>query len=155
MSKSASSIDARITGQALKLRDHVLLEGAMATGALVALADQRLTIEETVAVGAVLENTKTLQLHDPNYALSLYTRHLDAIRSDYAAGREAALKAVALCADDMEAAELIVRIGIAVAKADSEFSPPELEVIEDICTSLAITGLDPLALAGSSRTLAH
>jgi tellurite resistance protein len=55
---------------------------------------------------------------------------------------------VALCADDMDAAELVVHIGVAIAKADKDFKQVELETIEEICARVGISGLDALGLAG-------
>lgn len=155
MSNGPRSLDPRITRQVLKLRDVILLEGAMATGALVALADQRLAVEESIAIQDVLANTERLQLHDTEFAMSLYTRHVDRIRHDFAAGKQGALEAIERCADDMDAAELIVRVGIAIAKADRVIATAELDVIEEICERIGVVGLDTLGLAGSAPTRMH
>ena len=65
------------------------------------------------------------------------------------------LRVVGRCADDVEAAELLILVGIAIAKADDEFCDDELAMVGEICTRLGVQGLDPLALAGGTRRLAH
>jgi tellurite resistance protein len=155
MTDYVRSVGPRISRQVIKLRDRRLLEGAMATGALVALADHRLAVEETMALQAVLEKAELLKIYDPELALSFYTRHIDRMRSDFAKGKEEALRAVRLCSDDIEAAELIIQVGIAIARADREFSTSESEMIEEICSAVGVEGLDTLGLAGPASSHSH
>lgn len=155
MSDRSSPLDRRISPQIVRLRDETLLEGAMATGALVALADQRIAVEESIALQDVLANSQRLQIHDPEFAMSLYTRHVDRLRQDFATGKQAALEAIGRCADDVDAALLIVRVGVAIAKADRVVAAAELEVIEEICERIGIVGLDTLGLVGSAPTRMH
>jgi tellurite resistance protein len=155
MSDYAKSVGPRISQQVLRLRDHRLLEGAMATGALVALADQRLAVEESLALQAVLANAELLRIYDRELALTLYTRHIDRIRSNFAAGKEEAMRAIRVCSEDIEAAELILQVGIAIAKADNEFSTSELEMIEEICDAIGVEGVDMPGLTGSTPRSMH
>jgi len=155
MSEYAKSVGPRISKQVLKLRDRRLLEGAMATGALVALADQRLAVEESLALQAVLANADLLKIYDRELALSLYTRHVDRIRSDFADGKEEAMRAIRVCGEDIEAAELIIQVGVAIAKADSVFTSSELDMIEEICAALGVEGVDMLGLTGASPRPMH
>ncbi len=145
----AKGLGPQISRQVLKLRDRTLLEGAMATAALVAMADDELAIEETLAVKVVLENLELLKVYDPRLALSIYTNHLNMIREDAAAGREAAMKLIGRCSEEIEAAELVVKVGIAVAKADKEFRQAEIDAIGEICAAVGILGFDPLALVST------
>jgi len=155
MSKEVRNIDPGILDRIVELRDRQLLGGAMATSALVAMADHRVAMSESLAVQAVLASTELLKDCDREVALDLYTGHIDRIRADFESGKEDALEAIRACADDIEAAELIVRVGIAIAKADSEFSRVESEMIDDICEAVQIEGLDTLGLAGSSLRASH
>jgi len=155
MSDYAKSVGPRISQQVLRLRDHRLLEGARATGALVALADQRLAVEESLALQAVLANAELLRIYDRELALTLYTRHIDRIRGNFAAGKEEAMRAIRVCSEDIEAAELILQVGIAIAKADNEFSTSELEMIEEICDAIGVEGVDMPGLTGSTPRSMH
>ncbi len=152
----ARDMATQLSQQVVKLRDKRLLEGAMAASALVAMADRNLKVEESLALGGALENVELLRIHDPGLAISLYSEYVDAMRNDFDSGRDQALEVVARCRDDLEASELLVKVGIAVAKADSEFAPEEVEMIREICVRLGIEGLDPLALVGRLKaTLPH
>ncbi len=155
MSDGTRSSGLGISRQVVKLRDETLLEGAMATGALVALADRRLAVEESITLQDVLANTERLHLYDPEFAMSLYTRHVERLRLDFATGKQTALEAIARCSDDIDSALLIVRVGIAIAKADKVIAASELEVIEEICQRIGIVGLDTLGLAGGSPSRLH
>jgi tellurite resistance protein len=150
MSRIARSLAPGISHEVHELRSD-LLRGAMATGALVAMADRRLALEETLALGSVIENLALLKVYDPEVAISLYSDFAERMRHDYESGRRAALDAVGRCAGDIAAAELLVKVGIAIAKADSDFSPEELDAVHEVCDRLGIDGLDPLALAGIRR----
>ena len=155
MSNEFRSVDPRILDRIVELRDRRLLGGAVATSALVAMADHRVAMSESLAVQAVLAGAELLKDCDRELALDLYTDHIDRIRDDFEAGKEDALEAIRACADDVEAAELIIHVGIAIAKADREFSEVEREMIDDICQAVGIEGLDALGLAGLSPRASH
>jgi tellurite resistance protein len=155
MSNEVRNVDSRIFEQIGELRDRQLLGGAMATSALVAMADDRVAMSESLAVQAVLTRADLLKDCDRELALDLYTDHIDRLRDDFEEGKEDALEAIRACADDFEAAELIIHVGIAIAKADSEFSEVECEMIGDICEAVGIEGLDALGLVGLSPRASH
>lgn len=144
----AKDLAPRISREVVKLRERNLLEGAMAASALVAMADRKLKVEESLALGMALEKLELLRVHDPHLAISLYGGFVDDLRTDYEAGRARALEAVGRCADDIEAALLLIKVGIAVAKADNEFQPEEVEAVGEICARLGVEGFDPVALVG-------
>ena len=148
MSKVADSLGPRISRQVTKLRERELLEGAMATSALVAMADRKVLLEENIAVASLIDNLELLRIYDPHLAVSLHTTYVEGMRTDFGLGKRTALEAIKSCAGDIEAALLLVQVGIAVAKADSHFSSDEVVVIEEICRELEIEGLDALGLAG-------
>jgi tellurite resistance protein TerB len=155
MSNEVRNVDSRIFDRIGELRDRQLLGGAMATSALVAMADDRVAMSESLTVQTVLTRAELLKDCDRELALDLYTDHIDRIRADFEEGKQDALKAIRACANDIEAAELIIHVGIAIAKADSEFSEVEREMIEDICEAVGIQGLDALRLAGFSPRVPH
>jgi len=155
MSDEVRNVGSRIFDQLGELRDRQLLGGAMATSALVAMADDRVAMSESLAVQTVLTRAELLKDCDRELALDLYTGHVDGLRADFEEGKQDALEAIRACADDIEAAALIIHVGIAIAKADSEFSEVEREMIEDICKAVGIERLDALGLAGLSPRVSH
>jgi len=155
MSNEARVVDRRILEQVVELRDRQLLGGAVATSALVAMADHRVAMSESLAVQAMLAGAELLKDCDRELALDLYTDHIDRLRDDFEAGKQDALEAIRACAEDIEAAELIIHVGVAIAKADREFSEVEREMIDDICEAVGIEGLDTLGLVGLSPRASH
>ena len=152
MGKLAATLGPRISRHVLKLRDRTLLEGAMATSALVAMADGRVVIEENIALASLIENLELLKVYDPHLAISLHSHWVEKMREDFEAGKHEALDAIARCRDDIEMSELLVKVGIAIAKADSVFSDDEVAVVDEICRRVDIAGLDALGLSGMSVT---
>ena len=148
MSGDPKSIGAKITEQAARLGDRALLEGAMATAALVAMADEHLDIEETPMAQTMVLNAKALEIHDLELATNVFARYVESLRRDREAGREEAFKAIAVCREDVEAIEVILRVGIAIAKADHELARSEIDMINEICAWLEMTGLDLPDLIG-------
>jgi len=154
MSILAEALARRIADEIPKLRDRQRLEAAMATSALVAMADGRIVIEEGVAVGDLISSMEQLKIYDADLAVTLHVAYVERMRADFEAGKREALRVIAKCAGDMEASELLVRVGVAVAKADAVFSPEEIGVIEEICARIEISGLDALGLTGLSTAKA-
>jgi tellurite resistance protein TerB len=113
------------------------------------------TTTETLALQAVLSNAEQLKLSDPDQALMLYTRHVDRIRRDFDAGKQEAMQAIGACRGDVEAAELILRVGVAIAKADRQFTASERSMIEEISRAVGIEGLDMTDLVGGVTPTRH
>ena len=134
------------------LEDEILVEGIMAAGALIALADQKLDIQETLTLENILAGPELLRRCNRDRALGLYSFYVKLLREDFANGKKEALEAISLCREDIEGPALIVRGGLAVAQADNELSESEVSMIEEICDAVGIEGLDMLGMAGSKPT---
>lgn len=134
------------------LEDEILVEGIMAAGALIALADQKLDIQETLTLENMLAGPELLRRCNRDRALGLYSFYVKLLREDFANGKKEALEAISLCREDIEGPALIVRGGLAVAQADNELSESEVSMIEEICDAVGIEGLDMLGMAGSKPT---
>ena len=79
MSKIADSLGPQITRQVAKLRERELLEGDMATSALVAMADRKVLLEENIAVASLIDNLELLKIYDPHLAVSLHTTYVEGL----------------------------------------------------------------------------
>ena len=134
------------------LEDEILVEGIMAAGALIALADEKLDISETLTLESLLAGPELLQRCNTEHALGLYSFYVKLLRENFSQGKEEALEAISLCREDIEGPALIVRGGIAVAQADNELSECEVSMIEEICQAVGIEGFDALGMAGSKPT---
>ena len=130
------------------LEDEILIEGIMAAGALIALADEKIKIDETLTLESMLNGPDLLKRYDLDQALQIYTFYLDRLSSDFSRGKEEALEAISLCKEDIGGPALILRGGLAVAQADNELSDCEVSMLEEICQAMEVEGFDSLGLFG-------
>ena len=123
-----------------KFRNRQFLDATMAASALVSLADGDANITELNILDQALETIHELNIYDPHDAMDLYRDYIDRLREDPVQGRETIMQAVAKIQDDEHAARLLIRVCVAIGKADEDFSPPEKDVIKALSQALA---LDP------------
>ncbi len=131
--------------QGERLKNRKVLEASMATAALVATADGVVTFSERVAVDQVLVNVDALMVFDAHEAIDRFNHFIDAIQTDPTAGEEAAMLAIATMKDDPASAEIMVRIGCAISRADGNFSTAEKMQVQAIADAL---GIEPPDLSG-------
>ena len=124
--------------QGERLRNKRFLEASMAASALVATADGEVSFSERSAVDSVLDSVEALQVFDVHDAVDLFSDFVTAIQDDPEGGKTSAMDAVTAVAGDNEAAELVVRIGCAISRADGAFTPQEKAQVADIAASLGI-----------------
>ena len=133
MAKLLKGLRDGIRAELARHRNRPFLEAAMAASALVAAADGEISFSERQRMDQVLETLDDLRVFDVHQAVDLFNGFVDAMRDDMDEGVAKALKAVGRIAGNAEAMRLLVRICIAVARADGEFSDPERDRIHQIC----------------------
>lgn len=114
------------------------LEASMAGAALVAMADGRLSFSETSRVDEIVQRVKELKAFDPHEAMDCFYAYIDAIEADFEEGSKRAHEAVAAAAEEPEAAALLVRICVAMSRADGHVDPAETAEIDNICHLLNV-----------------
>lgn len=119
-------------------RQQPFLEAAMAACALVAMADGEVSLSEQSRLDDVLEAIDRLSLFDVHEAVDLFNGYADAIRRDPPKGRRDALDAVGRMADDPQAGDLLVKMGLAVSRADGGCAASERDQIVAICSRLGL-----------------
>ena len=124
--------------QGERLRNKKFLEASMAASALVATADGEVSFSERSAVDSILASVEALQVFDVHDAVDIFSDFVEAICQDPAPGRASALAAVSSVSGDDEAAELVVRIGCAISRADGAFTESEKAQVAEIAASLGI-----------------
>lgn len=121
-----------------RFRNRQFLEATMAAAALVAMSDGEATFSEMNALDDVLEDVRDLQIYDPHVAVDIYRDYADAIRTSPEDGRRDALAAAGRIAGDEDACELLIRVAVAISRADGELSPPEVATIGELCALLGV-----------------
>jgi len=119
-----------------KFRNRQFLDATMAASALVSMADGDANITEVNILDQALEAVEELRIYDPHDAMDLYRDYIDGLREDPGATRKKILEAVGKVQDDEHAARLLLRVCVAIGKADDNFSVPEKAAITDLCRVL-------------------
>lgn len=131
-----------IGGIRQRSKQKTFVESTMAACALVALADEEQRLAELVTRDRVLARVDEMRTFDHQRALEIYDRYARLIQDDPGAGRRQVLEKIAVLSSDRESAELLVRVCIAIGRADQTFSAQERSVVEAICRTLGIHPAD-------------
>ncbi len=125
-----------------RFQNRHFLEATMAASALVVLADGDANLTELNIIDQALEAVHELNIYDPHDAVDIYRDYMDDLKSDPAKTRIDILEEVGRIADDPRAAKLLVRVCIAIAKADDTLTDNEKSVIADLCDALRLKPAD-------------
>ena len=126
----------RLKQELARHRQRPFLEAAMAACVLIASADDEVSFSERARMDAVLASLAELRIFDPHVAVNLFNTRLEALQADREAGRAEAFEAIRRGAADAGAAELLVRICVAISLADGKFVSSERAMLGLICASL-------------------
>jgi tellurite resistance protein TerB len=85
-----------------------------------------------------------LSAFPPDELERVFDRHVDALRTDFAAGKAAALRAVAEVRGRPAEARAVVKIGAVIGRADGIFDDTERAVVRE---AIDVLGLDPADFA--------
>jgi tellurite resistance protein len=119
-------------------RARPFLEACMASCALVAIADGQVSLAERGRVDQILEAIDRLRLYDVHDSVDLFNAFVDAIVKDETAGRRDALAAIKEMRHDAGDAVLVVKIAIAVSRADGDFLDSERAQCAEIARVLGL-----------------
>jgi chromosome partitioning protein len=121
---------------AARSRNRPFLEAAMASAALAAVADGPVSLAERHTLDQVLESIEALRAFEVHEAVSVFDKFIAGIRDDLASGRAAALRAVSVLADNAALSPVLVRIAMALARADGAVTTPVQEELAAIAAAL-------------------
>ena len=133
-----SAVKALLANHQQKVRSRQFLEAAMGASAMLALADGEISFAELMARDYVLDHVQQLQVFDPNEAAELFRTYAETISTDPKKGKTMVLEAITQLSEDEELASLLLRICVAIGKADYNFSQQEHEVIDTFCDVLGL-----------------
>lgn len=129
----------RLKQELARHRQRPFLEAAMAACALIASADGEVSFSERARMDAVLESLAELRVFDPHQAVDLFNVRVEALQADREAGRAAAFEAIRRGVAEEGAAELLLRICVAISLADGTYDSSERAMLGLICASLNLT----------------
>ena len=119
-------------------RNRPFLESTMAACALVASADGEISFGERIRVDQILDALDSLKIFDSNEAVNLFNQFASRIFAAPKEGREHAITALKVVADDPEKSALLMRIFLAICEiGETKSLVKQIEVVM-LCGLLGI-----------------
>ena len=107
---------------ARRAKGKLFLEAAMAAAAFIAATDEVVGLGRRHALDQILDGVERLKAFEVQAAVALFDDYVRHFRSAPDRARARALKAISAAGDRPEAAELLLRIAAAMARAEGEVS---------------------------------
>ena len=122
----------------LRARNKPFFEAAMASAAYIASTDDQVSLARRHALDRVLESVDRLKTIEVHAAVDLFDDFVQHFSTAPARARARAIKAISAMAGQSDAAELLVRIAGAVARADGEVSAEARARVVEIARTLGV-----------------
>lgn len=119
-------------------RNRPFMQATMAACALVSVADGEVSLSERIRVDQILEALESLKVFDPHEAVDQFNEYARDILAHPGIGREKAISAVKVVADDPDKAALLMRIFLAICEAGGRESLAKRIEVVMLCGVLGI-----------------
>lgn len=120
-----------------KFRSKDLLQAIVAGSTMIAYADGVVTAEEKQKLLGFVRSSEQLSVFDSDKVIESFTQYLARFEFDATIGAGEALQKIAAFKGKPEA-ELIVRVCLAIARADGNIDAKERQALGQICQSLGL-----------------
>ena len=126
-----------------KEQNRPFLEAAMAACAMVSASEGEVSFADRIRVDQFMDTLTRLKVFDPHEGVDLFNQYTAGILASPQEGRETALKTIKTVASDMETAELLIDLCLAVSLSDGVTSLVEHIEIVSLC---GLIGVDPVKI---------
>ncbi len=123
---------------ARRAKGKLFLEAAMAAAAFIAATDEVVGLGRRHALDQILDGVERFKAFEVQAAVALFDDYVRHFRSAPDRARARALKAISAAGDRPEAAELLLRIAAAMARAEGEVSAEARARVDRIARSLGV-----------------
>lgn len=135
--KSAfSSTREELTNQVSRFKNKKFMEGTVAVCACISMASNGAGSDEKQKMIQYIQNSPELKVFDLQEVIDFFNKLANNFEFDVDIGKGEAFKYIGLLKDQPEAAQLALRVGIAVAKSDGDFDAKEQQMAKEICAAL-------------------
>lgn len=141
-----------LLGTAARGRNRQFVEAAMSAAALVSAPAPAVSLARRHILDQVLESVPGLQEVAPNVALDLFRERVESLREAPDAERARALAALAAYAGERDQARMLLRIGVALARADGAVDEATAGAVAEVARAL---GLPAPSLRADLRLLSE
>lgn len=116
------------------------MHGTVAVCARIAVSSDGVSAEEKQKMMGFLRSSEELKVFDTNEVIEFFNKLVSSFDFDMEIGKGETMKYILALKDQPEAAQLALRVGIAVAKSDGNFDQDEKLASREIAIAL---GFDP------------
>ena len=124
----------------VKEQNRPFLEAAMAACAMVSASEGEVSFADRIRVDQIMETLTQLKVFNPQEGVDLFNHYTGLILASPKKGREAALATIRSVTSDIETAELLIDLCLAVSLSDGVTSLIEHIEIVSLC---GLIGVDP------------
>ncbi len=128
-----------LTKQVGRFKHKKFMQGTVAVCARIAVTSDGVSSEEKQKMIGFLKSSPELKVFDTKEVIDFFNELVDSFGFDYEIGKGETMKYIMALKDQPEAAQLAVRVGIAVAKSDGDFDQSEQKAVIEIAQALGFT----------------
>ena len=128
-----------LTKQVGRFKHKKFMQGTVAVCARIAVTSDGVGAEEKQKMIGFLKASPELKVFDTKEVIDFFNELVDSFSFDYEIGKGETMKYILALKDQPEAAQLAVRVGIAVAKSDGDFDQAEQTAVIEIAQALGFT----------------
>lgn len=129
-----------LTRQVGRFKNKKFMQGTVAVCARIAITSDGVSSEEKMKMMAFLRASDELKVFDTNEVIDFFNKLVSSFDFDKEIGKGETMKYILALKDQPEAAQLALRVGIAVAKSDGNFDQDEQKAVREIAVAL---GFEP------------
>lgn len=129
-----------LTKQVSRYKNKKFMEGTVAVCARIAVASDGVSAEEKQKMIGFIRASDELSVFETEEVITFFNKLATSFDFDVEIGKGETMKYILALKDQPEAAQLALRVGVAVAKSDGDFDSDEQHAVRDIAIAL---GFDP------------
>ncbi|HBV9862783.1 TPA: tellurium resistance membrane protein TerB [Klebsiella pneumoniae] len=129
-----------LTRQVGRYKNKKFMQATVAVCARIAVASDGVSSEEKQKMIGFLRSSEELKVFETAEVIEFFNKLVTSFDFDLEIGKGETMKYILALKDQPEAAQLALRVGIAVAKSDGNFDDDEKSAVREIARSL---GFDP------------
>ena len=115
------------------------MQGTVAVCARIAVSSDGVSAEEKQKMMGFLRSSEEMKVFDTNEVIDFFNKLVSSFDFDMEIGKGETMKYILALKDQPEAAQLAVRVGIAVGKSDGNFDPDEQAAAREIIAALGFS----------------
>lgn len=129
-----------LTKQVGRFKNKKFMQGTVAVCARIAVASDGVSAEEKQKMMGFLRSSEELKVFDTTEVIAFFNKLISGFDFDIEIGKGETMKYILALKDQPEAAQLAIRVGIAVGKSDGDFDNDEQQAVREIAMAL---GFEP------------